>query len=81
MIWSAAMTQPMSENKARIVPRKKPPSIDITSATTETSERISRQIRVKIFIAIPYLVCIHYNTMSDKVNPLLRIKKHKGGGG
>jgi hypothetical protein len=44
----------MSENKARIVPRKKPPSIDVTSATTETSERISRQIRVKIFIAIPY---------------------------
>tara|TARA_R110002072_G_scaffold324_6_gene2236 strand:+ start:433 stop:567 length:135 start_codon:yes stop_codon:yes gene_type:complete len=44
----------MSENKARIVPRKKPPNIETTSASTETSERISRQIRVKIFIAIPY---------------------------
>ena len=53
MIESAANTHPIRENKARIVPRKKPPSIDVTSATTETSERISRQIRVKIFIAIP----------------------------
>ena len=75
------MTQPMSENKARIVPRKKPPSIDITSATTETSESSSRQIRVKIFIAIPYLVCIHYKAMNNNCNPLLRIKKHKGWGG
>jgi hypothetical protein len=53
MIESVAYTQPIRETKARIVPRKKPPSIDVTSASTETSERIIRQIRVKIFIAIP----------------------------
>jgi len=53
MIESVAYTQPIRENKARIVPRKKPPSIETTSASTETSERIIKQIRVKIFMAIP----------------------------
>jgi hypothetical protein len=71
----------MSENKARIMPTMKPPKADIIRATTETSERISRQIRVKIFIAIPYLVCIHYNRIKKECKPLLRIKKHKGWGG
>ena len=75
------MTQPMSENKAIIVPRKKPPKADIIRATTETSESSSRQIRVKIFIAIPYLVCIHYNRIKKECNPLLRLKKHKEWGG
>jgi len=81
MIESVAYTQPIRENKARIVPRKKPPSIETTSASTETSERIIRQIRVKIFIAIPYWVCVHNTGTKNNCNPLLRIKKHKGGGG
>jgi hypothetical protein len=81
MIESAAYTQPIREIKARTMPRKKPPKADIVRATTETSASNSRQIRVKIFIAIPYLVCIHYNRIKKECNPLLRIKKHKEQGG